>query len=184
MREALDARAYDDVAAIASISRRLHGLVGRDAEETNDFADEVNLGDGSTAQRGSTRRRVRARRQKGAYPKFLRDGDRLVKVGWSKKEQAEYQHRAPRKAIDALVVALAGVGADEFAMDSILPIVDDHGAEVPSYQAYLGLAWLRSWGAVRRESRGGYVVHPQRLMDSELASRWQALGEAEAGGDQ
>lgn len=184
MREALDERAYGEVAAIASISRGLHALV--DEESGNLTAPEI---EGSSGGRTSTeeappKKVPRGRRQKGAYPRFLRDGDRLVKVGWSKKDMAEYQHKAPMKAVYALVTALVGVGHEEFAMDALLPVLDEHGEEVPSYQTYLGLAWLRSWGAVRRESRGGYTVQPQQLLDSEVAARWQALPEGDVGGDQ
>src|SRR5690242_20588538 len=36
------------------------------------------------------------------YPKFFRRGNELVKVGWSKKERKEYNHRAARRSIDAV----------------------------------------------------------------------------------
>lgn len=179
MREALEARAYEDLAAIAAISRRLHeiaegALVSIEAPATQGRPAGSAEGEETPGKRGP-----RGRRQKGAYPRFMRDGDRLVKVGWSKKEQAEYQHKAPKQAVNALMTALVSVRDTEFAMDTILPIVNEQGEEVPSYQAYLGLAWLRSWGAVRRESRGGYSVQPQTLLDSEVAAQWQALPECD-----
>src|SRR5580658_8629688 len=53
----------------------------------------------------------KARPSVDAYPKFFRRGDELVKVGWSKKDRKEYNHRAPRGAIDAVVAAVRQIGA-------------------------------------------------------------------------
>jgi hypothetical protein len=180
MHEALEARAYDDVAAIAAISRRLHGIVGVSSTGNGPTAADSRLPSSSPRAATSPRKRPERRRRKGAYPRFMRDGDRLVKVGWSKKEQAEYHHRAPRQAVDALMTALDRVGEEGFSMDALLPIVNEQGEEVPSYQAYLALAWLRSWGGVRRESRGDYSVHPERLLGSEVTAQWRALPEFDA----
>jgi hypothetical protein len=178
MREALEARAYDDVAAIAAISRRLHEIVDEASSTTSGPAAADSRPPSSSPRVATTpRKRPERRLRKGAYPRFMRDGDRLVKVGWSKKEQAEYQHKAPRQAVDALMTALGGLGSNEFSMDALLPIVNEKGEEVPSYQAYLALAWLRSWGGVRRESRGAYSVHPERLLGSEVTAQWRALPE-------
>jgi hypothetical protein len=181
MREALEARAYDDVAAIAAILRQWHGIVDGALSSINGSAAADRRPPSSSSRVAtSPRKRPEGRRRKGAYPRFMRDGDRLVKVGWSKKEQAEYQHRAPKLAVDALMIALARVGDKEFSMDALLPIVNEEGEEIPSYQAYLGLAWLRSWGGVRRESRGDYSVQPERLLGPEVAAQWRALPECEA----
>src|SRR4051812_46307346 len=40
------------------------------------------------------------------YPRFHRRGDELVKIGWSKSDRKEYHHRAPKRALDALVARL------------------------------------------------------------------------------
>jgi hypothetical protein len=176
-REALEARAYDDVAAIATISRQLNEIVAGALSSIDAPAADGRPSGSSSGVATSPRKRPEGRRRKGAYPRFIRDGDRLVKVGWSKKEQAEYQHRAPKQAVDALMTALARLGDKEFSMAALLPIVNEQGEEIPSYQAYLALAWLRSWGGVRRESRGDYSVHPERLLGSEVTAQWQALPE-------
>src|SRR5206468_3739421 len=44
------------------------------------------------------------------YPKFFRRNGELVKVGWSKKDRKEYNHRAPREAIDAVAAAVRQIG--------------------------------------------------------------------------
>src|SRR5438132_2134720 len=51
------------------------------------------------------------RRSADAYPKFFRRGDELVKVGWSKKDRKEYNHRAPRGAVNAVAAAIRQIGA-------------------------------------------------------------------------
>src|SRR5574341_326886 len=60
------------------------------------------------------------------YPRFFRQGDRLVRVAWSKREKKEYEHKASLDALQALAVAIADKGADGrvFSMEELLPIRD------------------------------------------------------------
>src|SRR5579859_4570243 len=37
---------------------------------------------------------AKPQKRREQYPRFFRRGDELVKVGWSKKERKEYNHRA------------------------------------------------------------------------------------------
>ena len=41
-------------------------------------------------------------------------------------------------------------------MEDVLPLGYAGGKEIPSYQAYLALAWLRSVEAIRKDGREGY----------------------------
>lgn len=112
------------------------------------------------------------------YPKFFRSEDELVKIGWSKRERAEYQHKAPYKVLNLLVRKLATVGAGGrmFAADDILPLTTDHGAEVPNYQGYLCLAWLRGEGLIESHGRQGYTITNSENLPKGVEERWQALG--------
>jgi len=183
MRAALEDQQYSDIAAIASVSERLRRLI-ESFETGTPTVREAGPFYGSSIddrQSGAHRaRKVSGRTKHGrpaGYPRFERDGDRLVKIGWSKKKRGEYEHRAPRPV--ALALAEAVRSRDEtvepFVMEAILPAIDQY----PSYQVYVALAWLRASGAIRRKGAGGYVADLERLTDEQLMSLWSALPEHE-----
>ena len=43
-------------------------------------------------------------------------------------------------------------------MDELLPVLGDDGQEIPSYQAYLALSFLRERGIVTQVGRSGYKL--------------------------
>jgi hypothetical protein len=103
-----------------------------------------------------------------------------MKVGWSKKERKEYNHRAPREAVDALAVAVRQIGAKGrlFNGDALLPLKDQGGSVVPDYQAYVALAWLKHLGLVeQRGRRAGYTLVPSKQIDSTITAAWPQLAE-------
>jgi hypothetical protein len=121
--------------------------------------------------------RTTSRKPEG-YPKFFRKADELVKLGWSKREREEYQHKAPYSVLNLLVRKLttAGAGGRMFAADDILPLTTDHGTEVPNYQGYLCLAWLRGEGLIESHGRQGYTISNSENLPKGVEERWQALG--------
>jgi hypothetical protein len=96
------------------------------------------------------------RRTTKEYPRFERQDDRLIKVGWSKKERAEYEHRTDKDIVSAVSLYLAEAPKEKtFRMDDMLPI-EIEGSEVPLYQAYLVLAWLRDRRLIGKQGKDGY----------------------------
>jgi len=129
-------------------------------------------------------KRTRAKKSKGSrkrqseYPKFLREGVDLVKQGWSRREKKEYEHKAPRNVISLLVDAVvrSGKGGKRFTMEELLPLHQlDDSSEVPSYQAYLSLAWLRTEGLIIQHGRQGYSLPKGADLVSSVEERWQRL---------
>lgn len=103
------------------------------------------------------------------YPLFVRDGDKLVKIAWSAKDKKEYEHRAPRSAISSLIDVIASKASSGklFHVDGILPVPDDDGSgELPTYQVYLVLAWLRECGVIEKVGRDQY-----KLLDAAQAHK-------------
>ena len=97
----------------------------------------------------------------GPYPKFQILDGALVKVGWSKKERAEYHQRIPEAAFYRVASALgelSAVGNGSRPSDEILATVDMGGETIPSYQTYAVLRFLRDRGVIRMASRGEYVI--------------------------
>ena len=112
------------------------------------------------------------------YPQFHRRNEKLVKVGWSKKNRQEYEHLAPEIVVFAFVAHLREKirSGRIFSIESILPISDPDGnGDLPTYQIYLALAWLRSVGLVEKRGRDGYVGDRKELSDKTLMQHWTAL---------
>jgi hypothetical protein len=116
--------------------------------------------------------------RKREYPKFLRERNDLVKIGWSKREKSPYEHKAPKAVIVLLARTLvtAGRGGRRFTMDEILPLKQSAGeGDVPSYQTYLALAWFRVEGLVRQHGRQGYSFPDGIDVANEAERRWAKL---------
>ena len=163
MREALADQRYDDVATVAGATQLLTDLVG-------------SLGSPPPSKQPSPRSNEKGP-PSASYPRFAKDGDRLVKVGWSTKARQEYEHRTHRKVVRvfARVVRDRPEAADCFTMDDVLPLTYAGAKEIPSYQAYLALAWLRSVEAIRKDGRDGYRADLPKLSDQSLNGLWESL---------
>lgn len=114
-------------------------------------------------------------KENSAYPRFARSRTELVKIGWSKKEKKEYLHRAPWPVLELLCQQLNTRGSDEFTSDDVLPLLEGDGVEVPSYQSYLCLAWLRDSGLIIKDGRQGYLVPQGVDLLEEAAKAWKDL---------
>lgn len=124
---------------------------------------------------------TRRKKGKGVYPRFYRQNDSLVKVAWSKRERNEYEHKAPWRVVEGLAAALTRKGANGklFTSEDILPLSDpSDGSEVPSYQAYLALAWMRAEQLVVQHGRRGYTVPSASKLPDTVSARFAALATA------
>jgi hypothetical protein len=117
-----------------------------------------------------------SRASESGYPRFERQGDRLVKIAWSKKDRREYEHRATADIIlrIAELFECDRAPGTPFMMDSLMPFKTRTGADIPSYQAYLALAWFRSLGAIESRGKDGYAVVVENLRN-RIESAWKSL---------
>jgi len=60
-------------------------------------------------------------------------------------------------------------------MDRALPVKMEDGGEIPSYQAYVALAWFRALGAVEERGRDGFAVVNGGLTPERLEQAWREL---------
>lgn len=133
-------------------------------------------GDAGSATHGDVPSSRRSKQSK--YPQFRRSADRLVKVAWSKTQSEEYEHKAPKAAIDAVVSLLQSRGRPGRAVrvDDLMPVLDPStGEEFPAYQVYLVVAWLRQLGVLRRRGREGYEIAVKDLSPGVCEQRWHEL---------
>lgn len=171
-RAALDEHRYADVKELAEISHRVRDLIlSLQKPEAEESGLPNESGQRTRPKEGRTPSNRPYPRKRKPYPKFARDGDRLVKIGWSKKDGAEYHHKAPQEVIERMSSKLRSLSGHAFSMEEVLPISNGNGEELPSYQAYLVLAWLRSWECVRKGGRGEYKADPAKL-DGEVINQW------------
>ena len=180
LRELIEKRlatqAYAEVAELAALAEGVANLLTR---EPNRPAH----GNLSPTRRVAERQkavmpRASGKPKRGDYPRFERDGDKLVKVGWSKKSRAEYEHRAPRSAVTAFSRHLCSrvSPGGTFAVEELLPVPDVvHDSDLPAYQVYMVLAWLRTAGAVDKKGRDGYVLRSTDLHAKHLEHLWDRL---------
>lgn len=116
--------------------------------------------------------------RKRQFPYFEKEADRLIKVGWSKKNKAEYEHRATKETVVTVVRHLLACVADgkTFQADDVLPVPDiPNNGEIPSYQFYLTLAWLRSMDVLAKQSSDGYILRHSNLDEVNLEQLWAHL---------
>jgi hypothetical protein len=115
---------------------------------------------------------------KRGYPRFVRDGETIIKIGWSKTAKAEYEQKAPRRVLTDLVSALAKLATTKkrVTMEQVLPLHDSAtGSEVPAYQVYICLAWLRSVGTITQHGRQGYSLAKRDGIEVQANEFWRQL---------
>ncbi len=192
IQQCLEQNRYAMVAVLAELADGVASVRRRTAADV-DNGDSLRGTGRAWPQLGAAPRPATPEAQSGArgklrsqlastYPRFEREGDRLVKIGWSKKDDREYEHKAPRSAVVAVCGALAkrGKRAPTITMNALLPVADAEEQEVPSYQVYLVVAWLRQLGVVERTGKDGYAVNAAQLAPEIIDATWSSLPRYEA----
>lgn len=166
---------YTSVVQIAAWARTVADLV-KDAPGQPATAPSIPPAPRSRAKDASGPRRT-ARPAADEYPKFFRKGDQLVRIAWSKKEKKEYQHKTPYSVLKALTATMSKIGADGrvFSTDQFLPIRDADGSEVPSYQAYVGIALMKQMALIDQHGRQGYSIPRLAEFKDAVESVWRKL---------
>lgn len=176
--EASASRNYDQAASLIGLARQINELAER-------FLHSSSHRDVPVDSRGQARNENLAkepsastmkRSKPGQYPRFLREDDSLVKVGWSKSEKAEYEHKSPKRVLTVLCEALAAANGKRVTMDKVLPLKDNAtGSSFPDYQSYVCLAWLKSAGLVLQHGRKGYSLSRRIDLQKSAEVQWASL---------
>lgn len=188
MEGSFRAQRYRELAALAAVTEGVTALRQKELFKDSLFssgastagADTANGEPGAELSASNSSFRADSSSRKGwsrlKYPYFKREGERLVKVGWSKKDSSAYEHKAPHAAILAVCNAIRGT-KNTFTMDEILPLKDAANVEVPSYQVYMIVAWLRQLEVVNRNGNDGYTAQREKLSADDVERMWQSLAE-------
>ncbi len=185
--DALSRHDFDDVSRAATAAAGIKSFLdgrgnapsGVSLEVDGYAAEQCGGAHGKAQHSGQQERQEGSKRAStsGRFPRFERDDDRLVKVGWSKKDRKAYEHKSPRLAVDATALTISRVGKAKkvFTMDDVLPVPSADGGEVPSYQAYVVVAWLRDVGLVRKIGKNGYSLVKRNLDARMIEATWQLI---------
>ncbi|MCL5670298.1 MAG: hypothetical protein M1423_03235 [Acidobacteria bacterium] len=169
-------RKYDQAASLIELASKIKQL-GEHLQNSSDVPPKDSAPPATPKQLyavSEAGRRFRSRL--GQYPKFFREGENLVKIGWSKSARAEYEHKSPKRALEVLCNSLANAKGKRIAMDKVLPLKDPvTGAAFSDYQAYVCLAWLRTVGLVVQHGRQGYSIPGGSELRTLLEARWANL---------
>jgi hypothetical protein len=69
-----------------------------------------------------------------------------------------------------------GGNGKRFSMDDVMPLTDPaDGSELPTYQIYVALAWLRSVGLIEQHGRQGYSVRKGVNLSTKVDEEWNSL---------
>lgn len=185
IHQGLEEQRYGEVATLAQLAQGIARLRGVSAAPQSRPKDGASVGAMDPPGRSTTvpnQQSSRGQPNPGSlgaksYPRFEREAEVLIKVGWSKKNRTEYEHKAARENVEAFsrrLAELAG-GGSVFTMDDILPMRIADKSDMPDYQAYLSLAWLRERGIVQKQGRDGYFVSDSMRLGNGFEEEWQTL---------
>ena len=183
IQTALENQRYADVAKLAPLADAVLHIL-RTARNGDLTSSSLHTAAGSGGnEKHPVPELIRAsaapRESDSTYPRFERHGDKLVKIAWSKKDRREYEHRASGEVIFFVAELFQSdrAPATPFKMDTLMPFKTRSGAEIPSYQAYLALAWFRSLGAIEPRGENGYAIVVDNLR-STVGNAWNNLPDA------
>lgn len=176
LAEAATTGDYEGVSVLSLWAQGVATLLKHVEPDTPTPLRSIDVGRGPTAKPRSVRPKLQRKRGTG-YPQFVRDEDFLVKIGWSKRDRSEYEHKAPRHAVQAVVSSLSRAGRDgkRFSMEAVLPLAHLDGSAIPDYQCYLILAWLRSIELVMQHGRVGYTIPGNIDLFDAVEDCWKRL---------
>ncbi len=177
IQQAVTAEDYDAVDEVTSWIKTIKSL---HSSATAGQVSVAHVSDVRSSARPLPPAIVAGRAKAKQYPKFFRQGDQLVKVGWSKKDRKEYIHKAPYTSVIATANSIqkAAVGKKVFSADKFFPVLSADGQnEVPGYQAYLSLAWFKTLGLVDQKGRQGYAFKTAEPLGTQVETSWKGLVE-------
>lgn len=176
--EAGAARDYELAASLIELARKIKHLgeqftSGASRPMGGTYSDDETADVHSLTGRNTATRR---RNKLGQYPRFVREGESLIKIGWSKSDKAEYEHKSPKRVLALLCEGLTGANGKRITMEKVLPLKDPvSGSAFPDYQIYVCLAWLKSAGLVIQHGRQGYSLPKRTELKTSVETHWANL---------
>ena len=177
--ESLKEQRFGEVQAIAALAERVTAALHTGTTDKEPQPRVAPSPPTPPPIEGTAQPRRNQPRRRGAaavYPQFRRDGSDLIKLGWSRKKKKEYTHRAPSVVVAAVIEALTRQPVEKpFSMRDLLASIATSGTDVPAYQVYVVIGWLKSVTAVSGNGRTRYRCNHADISPGVFDSLWQSL---------
>lgn len=120
--------------------------------------------EGAETEGRKRHRKIGRRNKPEGLPRIeIRNGS-LYRIGWSRKQKEEYEHKVPRTAFNVIVSTmstLAKEGSGPFMAEAVINKINATTEDsTPAYQVYVVLAALREWNLISQDGREGYNIPP------------------------
>lgn len=176
---------YDAASCLIDLARELNGLALKARQQLEHTPSDSttpspppSAGDWAFALATNSRLQLRGKQKKGDYPRFFREGENLIKIGWSPSSKAEYEQKTPKRVLEVLAAAIAKIATNgkRFTMERLLPLVDSQdGHTIPDYQSYICLKWLRQQYLLVQHGRQGYSLATKDRLEASVNTCWAKL---------
>lgn len=173
--KAIRSQDFDTVGRLAAMAKQLDSLCSSGAESSASLQIARAIDPISNSIDNASPRK----RSKKTTPHFKRTGSDLAKVAPKKNGKGTYEHKAPKSVLDLLVGRLSIAKSNEqlVRLDEILPgKTAGEKDDIPSYQAYLCLGWLRDEGLVVQHGRRGYTIPAPESLRTDVERKFLKLG--------
>lgn len=172
---------YEHIPELVKRAEQLRdGRLEKSNTQSQDASEENAPRNANGASSNSPTEDSTHRGKAGRYPIFFREGNRLVKVGWSKSTAAEYEHKTGKAVVDTLLAVLHERSANNrtFSVDEVSRAASEKTKlPLPSYQVYVSVAWLRSRGLLKRIGRDEYKISNRANFLEDSRKLWEGLPE-------
>jgi len=108
-----------------------------------------------------------ASRPAKTYPRYVRNGEILVKIGQRRDRKGTYEQKIERSEFAEIVRALREVGGGGASFEASAVIQQ---VKLPSYQVYLAMGFLQENGLLDSPTRGQYRLSAEN--SSKLSQAW------------
>lgn len=155
----LRAERFSDAQTITQIGQELKDLEARLASV---------IGNGSAPASATS---MPANRPARAYPRYVRQGDMLVKIGQRRDRKGTYEQKVTKAEFDEIVEAFRRIAGEKSEFEAADVTAD---VKSPAYQVYLVLGFLQEGGLVESPARGKYRL--DRDAGAAIAQAWEQAG--------
>lgn len=180
IEDALAAGDFEEVASLAQLAQAPFATDGASPRAVDLPPRSAGIEGQGRGEREDEPQPAGEGQRRAQFPRFVREGDVLVKVGWSQSQNSTYEHRAGKEVLDLVVsrVSELGSGGQRFTAEALKNYGGTAREEsIPGYQMYLCLAWLKHLRLIGQHGRRWYSVREPENLLSDVAQRWSEVPE-------
>lgn len=153
---------YVGVEEVRRIAVAVHNLRVQNEDVVFEAKQPPEVRRSSSEPTAHTRKKSARKGISSKYPTFELRKDAIVRIGWSKKQRREYNHKVPRSVYDLSVKAMEMLLSKKkgpFMAEQIIDELNQSRSDaIPSYQVYVVIGLLREKNLIKQIGRDGYEI--------------------------